>query len=157
MRFITGEDELKKVKYFMQQAAEEAKKSRCKKSQRGVVIELNGKIIGRGHNKPTLEHLCCLREHIKDNSRVELCTAVHAEQMAIVDAANMGKSISCARMYHIKLKDGEMRTSGNPSCTVCSRIIGVSWISEFVLWHKEGYALYSIGEFNELSFDYFLK
>lgn len=159
MRYVTDETEIGEIEHYMELAAEEAKKSTCKKSQRGAIIVKNNNILGRGHNKVMLERLCnpCIRESIKDNSRVELCSAIHAEQMAIIGAVNAGKSLSGSRMYHIKVKNGELRKSGNPSCTICSREIYESGIAEFVLWHESGYAIYDSKEFNELSFKYFLE
>lgn len=156
MYYITNEKEKEETKRYMELAAEEARKSTCKKSQRGALIVKGEVILSRGHNKVTLSELCnpCIRENIKDNSHVELCSAIHAEQMALLKVNN--KLLKDARMYQIKVKDGEMKPSGKPSCTVCSRMIYEAGI-EFVLWHKEGYAVYSPEEFNKLSFEYFLK
>jgi len=158
MRYVTDEKEIEEIKKYMEIAAEEAKKSTCKKSQRGAVIVKDGKIIGKGYNKVTIEDLCnpCIRENINDNSRVELCSAIHAEQMAIIDAVKSGESLEGSRMYHIKLKNGEPKPSGKPSCTVCSRMLYVAGI-ELVLWHEDGYAIYTPEELNRLSFEYFLK
>ncbi len=157
MKHITDEKEIEEIKKYMNLAAEEAKKSTCKKSQRGAIIVKDNQIIGRGYNKVTLEKLCnpCIRENIRDNSRVELCSAIHAEQMAIIDAVNNGKSLDGSKMYHIKVKNGKMKPSGKPSCTVCSRMLYEAGI-KFVLWHENGYAIYSPEELNELSFKYFL-
>lgn len=51
--------------------------------------------------------------------------------------------------------------SGEPSCTVCSRLILESGIENVVLLEevngKEVYIKYNAREFNELSFDYFTK
>jgi len=137
-------------------AALEARKSECKKSRRGVIIVNSGNIIGKGHNKVTLEKLCnpCIRKDIRSGNRVELCSALHAEQMAIMDKSG---SLKGSRMYHIALENGKIVYSGSPCCTVCSRMIYESGISEFVLLHKEGYTIYNTKEFNELSFDYVLK
>ena len=159
MRHVTDKKEIRQMQYYIQLAAEEAKKSTCKKSQRGAVIVKDDEIIGKGFNRVTFEKLCnpCVREEIKDNSRVELCSAIHAEQMAVIDAVNRGKSLLGSRMYHIKVKDGKMVPCGKPSCTVCSRIIHESGISEFVLWHEEGHAIYPSEELNRLSFEYFLR
>ena len=158
MKLIKNKKELKETEYYMGLAAEEAKKSTCKKSRRGAIIVKNGKVIGKGYNKVTFEELCdpCIREKIKDNSRVELCSAIHAEQMAIIDAANSGKTLKGAIMYHVKIKNGETVPCGDLSCTVCSRILCEAGV-EFVLLHKNGYALYKPDELNKLSFDYFLK
>jgi len=158
MRYLI-DNAAKEAEEYMKIAAKYAKNSTCRKSQRGAIIVKDGKIVGKGYNKVTIEELCdpCIREEIKDNSRVELCSAIHAEQMAIIDAVNKGESLDGSRMYHIKVKNGEMRKSGKPSCTICSREILESGIAEFVLWHKEGYTLYDSKELNELSFKYFLE
>ncbi len=158
MEYISDIVEIEKARYFFEQAALEAKNSKCTKSQRGVVIVKNGEIIGSGYNMPTIEELCnpCIREHIHNNSQVEMCSAIHAEQMAIVAVANSTNTLEGAVMYHIKTKNGEMQPSGKPSCTVCSRIILPTDL-KFVLWHEEGYAIYGAKELNELSFEYFTK
>jgi dCMP deaminase len=158
MRYLT-EEESKEAEKHILVAVEEAKKSTCKKSQRGAVIVKNGEIIGKGHNKVTIEELCdtCIREHITDNSRVELCSALHAEQLAILDALKKGKDLEGSRIFHIKVKNGKIKPSEDVSCTVCSRLVLEAGISEFVLLNKKGLALYSAEEFNRKSFEYFLK
>jgi len=147
------------MRYLTHAESKEAKKTTCKKSQRAAIIVKNGEILGKGYIKVTIEKHCdpCIRESIKDNSRVELCSATHAEQGAILDALKRGKNIEGSRMYHLKLKNGEISPSEDVSCTVCSRLVLASGISEFVLLHKKGFGLYSTKEFNEKSFEYFLK
>lgn len=166
MRYVTDMKEIKEIEYYMKLAAQEAVKSTCIKSKRGAIIVKDDKIVGKGYNKVTeghdnvtLEGLCnpCIREDIHDKSRVELCYAVHAEQMAIIDAGNNKNPLFGARMYHIKVKNGEMQPSGKPSCTTCSKMVDESGIIEFVLWHEEGYAVYDSKEFNKLSFEFILK
>jgi len=158
MRLIKDKKELKETEYYMRLAAEEAKKSTCKKSRRGAIIVKNGKVIGKGYNKVTFEKPCnpCIREKIHDNSRVEMCSAIHAEQMAIIDATNRGKTLKGAIMYHVKIKNDKIVPVGDLSCTVCSRILREAGV-EFVLLYKNGYVLYKPNELNKLSFDYFLK
>ncbi len=155
MRLVTDETEKRIIEGYLLEAAREASKSVCTKSQRGAVIVRDGEIIGRGYNKPTIDYLCnpCIREEIRDNSRVELCSAIHAEQMAILDALKRGESLEGSTLYHVKVKNREMKPSGPPSCTVCSRLILESGVSEVVLWHREGYAVYTAEEFNRLSFE----
>jgi dCMP deaminase len=157
MKYLTG-DEAKKAEDYILLAAEESKKSTCKKSHRGVVIVKNDEVIGRGYNKATIDNLCnpCVRENIKDNSKVELCSAIHAEQLAIIDALKNGKSLEGSRMFHIKVKDGKQMHSEDTSCTVCSKLVLESGISEFVLSQSKGFALYTAEEFNRKSFEYFL-
>lgn len=156
---VINKKEITKIECYMNLAAEEAKKSNCIKSKRGALIVKENEIIGKGYNKVTLEDLCnpCIREDIKDNSRVELCFAIHAEQMAILNAVNSSKPLTGSRIYHVKIKNGEIVAAGKPSCTVCSRLIYESGISEVVLLHEDGYFIYKSKEFNELSFEYFLN
>lgn len=158
MRYLT-EKEAKEAEKFIRVAVEEANKSTCKKSQRGAVIVKNGEIIGVGYNKVTGEKFCnpCIREDIKDNTRVELCSALHAEQVAILNALKKGENLEGSRIFHIKVKDGKIKPSEDVSCTVCSRLVLECGISEFVLLHKKGFALYTAEEFNEKSFEYFLR
>lgn len=158
MRYL-NEEEAKEAEEFIKVAAKEAEKSTCKKSKRGAVIVKNKEIIGKGFNKVTLEKFCdpCIRENIRDNSRAELCSALHAEQVAILDALKKGKSLEGSRMFHVKVKDGEIRPSEDVSCTVCSRLVLEAGISEFVLLNKKGFVLFDSKEFNEKSFEYFLK
>lgn len=158
MRFIKN-SELEQVEAYMAEAAVEASKSTCTKSQRGAVIVKTFEIIGRGHNKPTIAELCqpCIRKDIRDNSRVELCSAVHAEQEAILDAARNGKSTEHASLYHAFVRDNVVGPAGPPSCTVCSRIMYAAGIDDVILRQTKGYVLYDIREFQRLSFDFFLN
>ncbi len=94
MHYLKGQ-ELEEAERFMEEAAKEAEKSLCKKSKRGTVIVKDGEIIGRGHNQVTLDEYCnpCIREDIHDNSRVELCSAIHAEQAALMDAGSHARNL----------------------------------------------------------------
>lgn len=158
MRIITDKEELQKTREYFNLAAEEAKKSTCKKSQRGAIIVKNGKVIGKGYNKVTYPKLCnpCIREEIHGNGRVELCAAIHAEQMAIIDACNKGNTIKGATIYHVKIKNREEKTCNDLSCTVCSRLVSEAGI-KFVLHEDRGFVVYEPEEFNRLSFEYFRK
>jgi len=51
-------------------------------------------------------------------------------------------------------KKGEIETSGEPYCTICSKSILDVGIKEFVLFCKDGIRLYNTGEYNKISFDY---
>ena len=157
MRYIEKPTELKEANYFLELAAQQAKKSTCKKSKRGAIIVKNGKILGMGYNNLIDREDCdpCLREDINDNSKAELCYAVHAEQDAIFNALEKHNDLKGSRIYHIKVKDGKMEPSEDISCTVCSRIVLRTGISEFVLLQKKGIAVYDSKEFNKLSFEYF--
>ena len=158
MRILTGVDE-EKARYWFLVAAKVAEDSQCYKSKRGVIIIKDDRLIGKGSIYVPDDTYCkpCIREHIHDNSRIELCGGLHAERMAIMDAKKVERNLENTTMYHIKVKEGELRMSGKPSCTMCSREILSEKIGEFVLWHKEGITAYTAKELNDLSFQYFLK
>ena len=157
MYYITDQDEIKLSDFYIEKALKEAKKSTCRKSQRWAVIVNDWEIIWIGYNKVTLEEICnpCIRGSIKDNSRVELCSAFHAEQTAIIDALKKWYNLCWSRMYHIAMKKWEvLKNSWQPSCTICSRMILESGIKEFVLKFENWYWVYSAHELNKLSFEY---
>ena len=146
MRYLQGE-EIAKAEKYMAEAVQEALKSRCNKSKRGVVIVKDGQIIGRGQNNPPLDIEC------KPSYCGPICGkyCVHGEQKAILDALGNGRGLEGSRMYHIKVKEGRAVNSGQPSCVDCSKLILEARIAEFVLKHDKGYGLYGAREFHELS------
>ena len=160
MRQIIDRGEIEEIQKYLRLAADEALNSNCKKSPRGVIIINNDEIIGRGHNRAMnslADKYCnpCIRENIKDNTQMDLCPAVHAEMMAILEAEK--EKLPGSTMYHIKVKSNELVPSGKPSCSPCSKLISLSGIKELILWHDKGYFAYKSNELIGLSIDYFLK
>ncbi len=156
MRYIKG-DEARETWKYIEEAAKEAEKSTCKSSHRGSVIVRDGKIVGRGYNKPTVKEYCdsCLRENIEGMQRVELCRAIHAEQMALLNCKKEDRMGST--LYHVRVKDGKITPSKEPVCTVCSRMIKEAEIRDVVLYEKDGLVSYDAKEFNEKSFENVLR
>src|SRR3989338_6412369 len=109
MRYLKGLEE-EMAQHWIKLAAEEAKNSRCSKSNRGVVI-------------------------VKDD----------------ITLLGNGKNIEGTRMYHVKVKNDEIKYSGGPSCVQCSKLVLETGIKNFVLKHRGGYELYEAEEFHELS------
>ena len=93
--------------YFMQIAEIVKTRSTCLRRQVGAVIVRDNRIITTGYNgapsrlKECTELGFCKREqlHIPSGQRHELCRALHAEQNAIIQAANLGISTKGATMY----------------------------------------------------------
>lgn len=159
MRILSGNEEKEAIGYF-RLAAEVAKKNaRCLKSQRGVLLVRNGGIMAEGWNAPPDDYECktCLRDSIEEKVGTEPCRSVHAEQMTISNAKKYFTDLTGSRMYHIKVKNGEIKRSGVPSCTICSKLVLQENIAEFALWHKEGVAIYTAKEFNDKSFEFLEK
>ena len=93
--------------YFMEIAERLQTRSTCLRRQVGAVIVKDNRIITTGYNgAPSgLMHCSdmgyCEREklNIPSGQRHELCRALHAEQNAIIQAANMGVSTQGATLY----------------------------------------------------------
>lgn len=157
MKLITDGPELDEIVNWMTRAAQIAPLSKCTKTSRGVIIVRGKEKLSVGyiyHSNPDKYCNPCVRLQIRDNTNRELCGAEHAEAMAIRVAKDNDIDLTGSRLYHMKVKNGQMAPSGPPSCALCSDKMLKSGISEAVIWHKEGYALYDIKEFDELSKGY---
>ena len=151
--------ELEEGMAFINEAVKVAHNSPCTKSHRGCVLVKNGKIIATGYSGAPHDKICrpCIREDIVDNSKTELCYAIHAEQRAILNALKDNQDLSGSRLYHIKVKNGVVLPTDDISCTLCSRFILETGIAEMALLHHDGLTVYDAEEYNNLSFAYFLK
>lgn len=120
--------------YFMQMAELTAKRSTCMRRNIGAIIVKDKHIIATGYNGapkelPHCEDIGgCLREQldIPSGERHELCRALHAEQNAIVQAANLGVSIDGATIY----------VTHQP-CSICAKMIVNAGIKRVVI--RNGY------------------
>lgn len=146
---------------YFKEAAKEAQNAICLRSRCGsVVVDETGTIIGRGYNAPPQDDISiarCDRKHELDASfKSDKTCCVHAEQRAIMDALkNNPDRLNGATLYFIRLDDSsEMKYSGKPYCTICSKMSLDVGIKYFALYHKEGIGIYDTKEYNELSFAY---
>lgn len=121
-------------KYFMEMAELVATRSTCLRRQVGAIIVQEKRVIATGYNGAPkgVPHCAekggCLREKmgIPSGERHELCRALHAEQNAIIQAANFAQSIDGATMYVT-----------NQPCIICAKMIINAGIKRIVV--KEGY------------------
>ncbi len=120
--------------YFMEIAEIVKTRATCLRREVGAVIVRDHRIITTGYNgAPTgLAHCTelgfCERERlgIPSGQRHELCRALHAEQNAIIQAAQMGVSTEGATIY-ITLQP----------CVICAKMIINAGIKRIV--HKGEY------------------
>lgn len=140
------------AQHWLGVAVNEALKSRCEQSQRGVIIVQNNVLIGRGCNNPPLEMACVPETCYK------ICAqyCVHAEQNAILNAAD-SHQLSGATMYHVRVKNHVVMPSKEPCCVECSKLVLQSGIAEFVMKTEQGVCRYAAQEFHELSLTYLVK
>lgn len=148
---------------WMLAAVESAKKATCLRGKSGAVIVKDSAVIGRGYNAPPRDDETNRKCHIemprhpKLKQKSDRTCCMHAEWRAIMDALrNHPDEIGGSQLFYAGLDDdGNMRKSGAPYCTVCSRLALDTGIAEFVLWHESGITAYQTDEYNKLSYKFF--
>lgn len=159
MHYLSGEEEKMALSYI-KEAGEIALDATCTRSKCGTVIVKNGIIIGTGFNSPSgnLEsgRRCACSKAELDSKITDKTCCMHAEQRAIMDALkNHPDDIHGSRLYFVRLgEDGKAKLSGQPYCTICSKMSLDVGISEFVLHHEQGVCIYGTEEYNALSYNY---
>lgn len=105
--------------YFCKFAQVASTRSSCMRRQVGAIIVKDQDILATGYNgNPTgmkhCDEIGCLRDEMKVQSgtRHELCTGLHAEQNAIIQAAKHGTNIKGATLY-----------CTNTPCSICAKMI----------------------------------
>lgn len=144
---------------YFKKAAEIAEKALCLHDKCGAVVVLDSKIIGEGYNGPACDSISnrkCnidLINSLKPKSDRTCC--VHAEWRAIVDAVRRKGDIRESTLYFTRVdENGNILKSGQPYCTVCSRLALDTGVKYFALWHDAGIKLYDANEYNELSYKF---
>ncbi len=114
--------------YFMKMAHLVKERATCTRRKVGAVIVKDRHLLTTGYNgnPKGMKHcneIGCLREelNVPSGQRHELCTGLHAEQNAIIQAAVFGTSIKGATMY-----------CTNTPCSVCARMIINAGIKELI-------------------------
>lgn len=158
MEDLTGQQE-KEVTLWMKKAAEVAQKALCLKAKCGTVIVKDSEIIGQGYNAPPLdkeEYRMCNRDFGPGKPKYDKTCCMHAEWRAIMDALKRNpEKLAGSKLYFTRVDgDGQIKKSGKPYCTVCSRLALDAGIEKFVLWHDEGICEYSTSEYDKLSYQY---
>ena len=102
----TGEGRPSWDQYFMELTHVVAKRSTCLRRKVGAIIVQDKRVLTTGYNGapsglPHCSETGCLREqkNVPSGQRHELCRGLHAEQNAIIQAAQHGTSIEDAVLY----------------------------------------------------------
>jgi len=145
----------------MVRAATVAARALCHRDKCGAVIVSGGETIGQGYNAPPLdqeENRFCHTEVIGKPKSDKTC-CMHAEWRAILDALKRNPhKLAGSTLYFTRVDDvGEIKKSGKPYCTVCSRLALDVGIAAFVLWHEDGICAYPTDEYNRLSYAFTLE
>lgn len=119
--------------YFMKMAHLVKERSTCTRRHVGAIIVKDRHVLTTGYNgnPKGMKHcseIGCLRKelNVPSGERHELCTGLHAEQNAIIQAALFGVSIKDATLY-----------CTNAPCSVCAKMLINAGIKEIV--YDEGY------------------
>lgn len=161
MEYLKGEKE-KEAIVWMNRASEIAKSALCHRAKCGAVIVKDGIIIGSGYNAPPLdgeENRTCDTREYKAKPGYDRTCCIHAEWRAMIEALkNHPEKIKNSKLYFCRVSDdGKVLKSGEPFCTVCSRLALDIGIGHFLLWHNDGICEYDTYEYNELSHKYIHK
>ena len=146
--------------YWIDEAVKEARRATCERSKCGSVIVKDGVTIGRGHNSPAGgdegQRRCSTDKTTYDRKITDKTCCVHAEERAIMDALRINADkVVGSTLYFARLgTDGNLTPSGQPYCTLCSKMALDSGIAFFVLHHMEGPHAYDTHEYNTLSYQY---
>ncbi len=144
---------------YFSEAVQAAREATCSRRKCGsVVVSSSGKILGRGVNGPPAhsedQRRCHRRGELHDAFKSDKTCCVHAEWRAIFAALReFPQEISGSSLYFASVSEaGEMLFSGEPYCTICSKIALDVGIAYFCLWHECGIRVYTTEEYNDVSF-----
>lgn len=142
---------------YFEEASNEAKKSLCLRDKCGAIIVSDGKVVGRGYNAPPNDDLalrrCDLNIIQSPKPKSDRTCCVHAEWRAIIDAIRHEKKLDGSTLFFTRVdRDGNILKSGQPYCTVCSRLALDNGVGFFALWHENGIGIYDTKEYDELSY-----
>ena len=145
--------------YYFAEAAREAVKALCKRAKCGAVVVKDGEVIGRGYNAPPLDAECnsfCATDYrASTKPKSDRTCCLHAEWRAIMEALKSEADPTGATLYFTRVDDaGEILYSGEPYCTVCSRLALDIGLAYFALWHESGIIKYETEDYNRRSYDF---
>ncbi|EKE30363.1 MAG: hypothetical protein ACD_2C00001G0013 [uncultured bacterium (gcode 4)] len=145
---------------FLEEARKLALKATCSRSRCGSVIVRDWEIVWVGFNSPSYglesQRRCHFEKSEYHKKVTDKTCCIHAEQRAIMDGlARNPQKLTGSRLYFVRVgDDGNIKNSGEPYCTICSKMSLDSWISEFVLVQKDWICVYETWEYNDLSYKY---
>ena len=145
------------AQWLLDYCYEYAASSLCQKRQFGAVIvpkwvldsrwnsstDLHKEILARGANQSYDWAPCepCLRVDVPSGTKQELCRAVHAEQVALIDLLTSYPSYPLNLSIAVNGREGSKRIyKGKPGfyCTTCARLLAWVGIMSVVVLTKDG-------------------
>lgn len=146
---------------YFHEAIAEARKATCgRRFCGGVVVSVEGEVIGRGWNGPPAgdesQRRCGRKSELHPDFKSDKTCCPHAEWRAIFNALRSapGKVIGSTLYFAACDENGEHIFAGEPYCTICSKMALDVGIVGFGLWHEEGIHVYDTSDYNNLSFSW---
>ena len=122
-------ERVSKRQYYLDIAAEVARRSTCLRRQYGAVIVKNDEIVATGYNGADVG-VCWREAHgIPHGEQYEKCVAVHAECNAIISASR--NEMLGATLYLFGFENGKPLEKAEP-CVMCSRMIKNAGIAKVI-------------------------
>ncbi len=158
-RLEPGSEEETVARFFLDEAAAVAKTGTCERSLCGSTVGIHsGFIWGAGSaGQPFGACEPCWKKTLAPGFKSDKTCCTHAETRAILQAMRNGYDLSTpgVSIYFQRLSDeGEPKFSGQPYCTICSKLAFETGITSFVLSHSFGIIAYPTGLYNSLSYEY---
>lgn len=144
---------------WIQEAARVAKQALCLNARCGAVVVRDDRIIGSGYNAPPGDsedaRECLSVRAFKTKPAYDRTCCVHAEWRAILDAvAKSPDLVRGSALYFARIAaDNSILFSGEPYCTVCSRLALEVGIETFYLLHETGLTGYPTLTYNRQSYE----
>lgn len=158
MQVLEGAEKSQAEKY-LQEAVSLARQATCEDAHCGAVIAKDGEVIGRGFNSPpagTSVNHCQIPKSAYHPKVTDKTCCIHAEVRALQDALQHSpEKLPGSALYFVRVgEQGVPKPSGEPYCTLCSKLVLDAGITTFLLLREEGIASYPADEYNERSFAY---
>lgn len=135
----------------------------CLRSRCGAALVRGGEILARGHNGPPRDDLslrvCDTIQPSIGKPKSDRTCCLHAEWRALLEAlSTRPDAVEGSTMVFCRVDaQGGLLASGNPYCTVCSRLTLDRGVRSWVLWHEGGPVEYDAREYHVLSERYDLN
>lgn len=153
---------MKVGEYWMERAAEQARRATCERDRCGAVVMRAGKIVGAGFNGPVrgFAPRCATAKTSPLKPKSDRTCCVHAEWRALLEATQeLGGKLRACVLFFTRVErsgEGQRVASGLPYCTVCSRLAHELGLEYWVLDHgaPRGLVEYTAAQYDEISHEF---
>ena len=148
---------LAEAEQWLEAAAQVARQSTCHRRKCGsVLVAEDGTMFAAAKNQlPPGAAVHCNPYCLPAGFKSDKACCMHAEERSIMQALKEGFPLQGTTMVFASVDEAGTRlASGQPSCTICSKMAleaGVGW---WILEHADAVLRYAAAEYNHISFQY---